>query len=46
MLVVERRGRRNRYAVDPEARLQHPTLTHVPLRRLVATVAPDEAAKR
>jgi hypothetical protein len=38
MVRVERRGRRNHYAVDPEARLRHPTLAHVPLGRIIAAV--------
>ena len=40
---VERRGRRNAYALNPEARLRHPTLAHVPLRRIIAAVAPTLA---
>ena len=36
LVAVERRGRRNHYAVAPEARLRHPTLAHVPLGRIVA----------
>jgi DNA-binding IclR family transcriptional regulator len=44
LLRVERRGRRNRYAVDPAARLRHPTLAHVPLGRLLAALAAPPAA--
>ena len=39
MVRVERQGRSNRYAVDPEARLRHPTLAHVPLGPLIAAIA-------
>ncbi len=41
MVRVERRGRRNAYAVNPDARLRHPALGHVRLGRLVAALAPD-----
>ena len=44
MVAVERRGRRNTYALNPDARLRHPTLKHVPLSRIVAAVAPELAA--
>ena len=39
MLRVERRGRHNAYAVDPQARLRHPPLSHVPLGRIVEAIA-------
>ncbi len=46
MVRGERRGRRNHYTVDPEARLRHPTLAHVTLGRIIAAVTapaiPDE----
>ena len=38
MVHVERQGRRNTYAVDPEARLRHPTLAHVPLGPIIAAI--------
>ena len=44
MVAVERRGRRNTYALNPDARLRHPTPAHVPLSRIVAAVAPELAA--
>jgi len=43
MVRVERRGRRNTYAVTPEARLRHPALAHVPLDRVIAAVAVPSA---
>ncbi len=45
MVLVRRqdRPRRNTYAVDPEARLRHPTLAHVPLRAIIAAVASELA---
>ena len=43
MVGVERRGRRNTYTVNPEARLRHPTLAHVPLKRIIDAVAPELA---
>ena len=44
VLRVERRGRRNRYALDPAKRVEHPPLAPIPLTRLVAAVVPDAAA--
>ncbi len=44
MISVERRGARNAYTVDPEAHLRHPTLAHVPLRGIIAAVAPALAS--
>ncbi len=40
MVRVDRGGWRNAYRVDPEARLRHPTLSHIPLRRLIDAVTP------
>ena len=44
MLRVERRGRRNRYRLDPATRLEHPPLAPIPLARLVAAVVPEAGA--
>ena len=43
MVIVQRRGRgyRNAYALNPKARLRHPTLALVPLGRIIAAVAPE-----
>lgn len=46
MLHVVRQGRHNIYSVNPDARLRHPTHSHVPLSRIVAAIteapgAPD-----
>ncbi|HEV2108609.1 MAG TPA: helix-turn-helix domain-containing protein, partial [Thermomicrobiales bacterium] len=43
MLHVVRQGRHNVYSVDPDARLRHPTHSHVPLGRIITAVteAPD-----
>ena len=41
MLHVERRGLRNYYQVNPEAPLRHPTLSHIPLRRIIDAVVPE-----
>ena len=38
MVHVERRGRRNHYVLNPEARLRHPTLSHIPLGRIAAAL--------
>ena len=39
MVRARRRGRSNTYAVDPGARLRHPTLAHAPLGPLIAALA-------
>ena len=44
VLRVERRGRRNRYALDPAKRVAHPPLAPIPLARLVAAVLPEADA--
>jgi DNA-binding MarR family transcriptional regulator len=41
MLTRARVGRGNRYTVDPEARMRHPTMTHVPIRRMIACLDAD-----
>lgn len=38
MVHIERRGRRNHYILNPEARLRHPTLSHIPLGRIAAAL--------
>ncbi len=38
MISVERRGVRNAYTVNPEARLRHPTLAHVPLGPIISAL--------
>ncbi len=38
MISVERRGVRNVYTVNPEARLRHPTLAHVPLGPIISAL--------
>ncbi len=40
MLRIRHVGRRNSYEVNPEARLRHPTLSHVPLEGIIDAVAP------
>ncbi len=40
MVQVDRGGWRNSYRVNPEAHLRHPTLSHIPLRRLIDAVSP------
>ena len=40
MLRIERRGRRNSYIINPNARMRHPTLSHIPIRGLVEALAP------
>ncbi len=40
MVGVERGAWRNSYRVNPEACLPHPTLSHIPLRRLIDAVTP------
>ncbi len=40
MVHVERSGRHNSYRVNPDAHLRHPTLSHIPLRRLIEAVRP------
>ena len=40
-LQVQRVGRRNTYVVNPNARLRHPTLAHIPLQRIMAAVVPE-----
>ncbi len=40
MVHVERSGRHNSYRVNPDAHLRHPTLSHIPLRRLIDAVSP------
>ena len=44
MLRIERRGRRNRYQLDPATRLEYPPLAPIPLARLVAAVLPEADA--
>ena len=46
MVHIERRGRRNHYALNPEARLRHPTLSHVPLARIAAALKPGEHSEK
>ncbi len=41
MLQVERRGLRNHYHVDPDAHFRHPTLAHIPLRRIIDALVPE-----
>ncbi len=41
MLRVERRGLQNHYNVNAEAHFRHPTLAHIPLRRIIAAVVPE-----
>ncbi len=41
MLKIERHGRRNSYSINPDAHLRHPTLAHIPLRRIIAAVVPE-----
>ncbi len=38
MISVERRGPRNAYTVNSEARLRHPTLAHVPLGPIISVL--------
>jgi len=40
MVQVDRSGWRNCYRVNPEAHLRHPTLSHIPLQRLIGAVCP------
>jgi DNA-binding Lrp family transcriptional regulator len=40
VLSRERDGRRNRYAIDPEARLRHPLEAHCRIGDLLALVTP------
>jgi DNA-binding MarR family transcriptional regulator len=44
MVKVERRGRRNHYVLNPEARLRHPTLSHIPLGRIAAALGTGNRA--
>ncbi len=39
VLEVQRRGRRNSYAVNGDAPFQHPLLSGVPLRRLLEAIS-------
>ncbi len=41
MIRIERRGSRNYYEVNPDAPLRHPTLAHIPLRRIIAALLPE-----
>ncbi len=43
MLRVERQGRQNCYLVNPDVPLRHPSLGHIPLRRIIAAVIPELA---
>jgi DNA-binding transcriptional ArsR family regulator len=38
MVCIERRGRNNHYVLNPEARLPHPTVSHIPLGRIAAAL--------
>jgi predicted transcriptional regulator len=38
LIKVTRRGRRNSYTINPEARFRHPTLSHVKLGSFVSVV--------
>lgn len=40
MLRIERRGRRNSYTIDLDARMRHPALSHIPVGRMVDALAP------
>lgn len=44
MVRVERRGRHNHYALNPEARLRHPTLSHISLGRIAAALGTGNEA--
>jgi DNA-binding MarR family transcriptional regulator len=49
LIKVTRRGRRNSYTVNPEARLRHPTLSHVKLGSFVSVLtkrAPESSPMR
>ncbi len=46
MLRVQRRGLRNYYEVNPDARFRHPTLAHIPLSRIITAVAPELTPER
>jgi predicted HTH transcriptional regulator len=49
LIKVTRRGRRNSYAVNPEARFRHPTLSHVKLGSFVSVLrkgAPESSPNR
>lgn len=39
VVEVERLGRRNSYTVNGDARLRHPVLSGVPLRRLIEAIS-------
>jgi hypothetical protein len=41
MIMVERIGRRNLYAINSDARFRHPTLSHIPLSRFVEAINPE-----
>jgi hypothetical protein len=41
MIQVKRQGRCNCYVINPEAHLRHPTLSHIPLQRIITTVVPE-----
>src|SRR4051794_4086908 len=42
MLRVEKRGVQNHYAVNPTARLRHPTQAHITIGDVVRGIVPDE----
>jgi len=46
MLYVERRGLRNQYQVNPNANFRHPTLSHIPLARIIDAVVPEIKARQ
>ena len=40
MLQIERRGRRNYYVINANARLRHPTLSHIQIGEIMDAVTP------
>ncbi len=45
MLQIQHRGRRNTYVVNPDAHFRHPTLAHIPLRRIITAMVPELVAR-
>jgi DNA-binding MarR family transcriptional regulator len=45
MLEIRREGRRNSYVVNAEAHFRHPTLSHISLRPVIASVVAEITAR-
>jgi DNA-binding MarR family transcriptional regulator len=46
IIQIQREGRRNRYSINPNAHLRHPTLSPIPLQRFIAAMTPESGPRQ